>query len=146
MKMIKERRRKLLTKRRNEKKEDAQRGRTELLSRVKQSQWYLQRNRITWCTPVKREGLLAATLRAEKKTAISKLHRLESLSKITIGFGGSSQGVKNLKKNCRNLSEKYGFSYFDNIFQNFYPLTGTPKNNRWDKIFWTNLGFGAFFF
>ena len=25
----------------------------------------------------------------------------------------------------------------------FDPLTGTPKNNRWDK-FWINLGFGAF--
>ena len=29
---------------------------------------------------------------------------------------------------------------FDNFFQIFAPLTGTPKNNR----FWTNLGFGAF--
>ena len=31
-----------------------------------------------------------------------------------------------------------------NFRQNFDPLAGTPKNNRWDK-FWTNLGFGAFF-
>ena len=32
---------------------------------------------------------------------------------------------------------------FDNFFQIFDPLTGTPKKNCWDK-FWTNLGFGAF--
>ena len=41
------------------------------------------------------------------------------------------------------MSEDCGFSNFDNFFQVFDPLIGTPKKNRWDK-FWTNLGFGAF--
>ena len=60
-----------------------------------------------------------------------------------IVFWGFQSGGQKFEINCQNLSENDGFSNFDKFFQIFDPLTGTPKNNRWDK-FWTNLGFGAF--
>ena len=60
-----------------------------------------------------------------------------------IVFGGSSPGVKNLKKFVKICLKIAVFQILTIFFQIFDPLTGTPKNNRWDK-FWTNLGFGAF--
>ena len=60
-----------------------------------------------------------------------------------IVFGGSSQGDENLKKIVKICPKIAVFQIFDKFFQIFVPLTGTPKNNRWDK-FWTTLGFRAF--
>ena len=68
-----------------------------------------------------------------------------NLSKICPSdcFGGFQSVGRKFEKICQNLSENCRFSNFDKFFQIFVPLTGTPKNHRWDK-FWTNLGFRAF--
>ena len=57
-------------------------------------------------------------------------------------FGGFQSGELKFGIICQNLSENYRFSNFK-LFQISVPLTGTPKNNRWDK-FRTNLRFRAF--
>ena len=57
-------------------------------------------------------------------------------------LGVPVRGTK-IWKICQNLKNGNFRTNFDNFFQIFVPLTGTPKNNRWDK-FWTNLGFRAF--
>ena len=76
----------------------------------------------------------------------SKTPRTPNLSKICPSdcfWGCQSGGQKFAKKNCQNLKNHNFQTKFDNFFQIFDPLTGTPKNNRWGK-FRTNLGFGAF--
>ena len=69
-----------------------------------------------------------------------------SLSKICPGdcsWGFQSGGLK-FGKICQNLSENYRFSKFDKFFQISVPLTGTPKNNCWDKS-WTKIGVSGVF-
>ena len=58
-------------------------------------------------------------------------------------FWGFQSGGLKFGKICQNLKNGNFRTNFDNFFQISVPLTGTPKNNRWDK-FWTNLGFRAF--
>ena len=59
-----------------------------------------------------------------------------------IVFGVPVRGTE-IWKNLSKFVENYRFSNFDKFFQISVTLTGTPKNNRWDK-FRTNLGFRAF--
>ena len=75
----------------------------------------------------------------------SKTPETPNLSEICPSdcFWGFQSGGLKFGKICQNLSENYRFSNFDKFFQISVPLTGTPKNNRWDK-FRTNLGFRAF--
>ena len=75
----------------------------------------------------------------------SKTPETPNLSEICPSdcFWGFQSGGLKFGKICQNLSENYRFSNFDKFFQISVPVTGTPKNNRWDK-FRTNLGFRAF--
>ena len=75
----------------------------------------------------------------------SKKRRTPNLSKICPSdcFWGFQSRGQEIEKKCQNLKNRNFQTNFDNFFQIFDPLTGTPKNNRWDK-FLTNLGFGAF--
>ena len=55
----------------------------------------------------------------------------------------SSQGHWNLSKICQNPKKSHFPTCFDKFWQISVSLTGTLKNNRWDK-FLMNLGFGTF--
>ena len=56
-----------------------------------------------------------------------------------IVFGGFQSGDQKFENKLSKFEVRNLQTNFDKFFQNFDPLTGTPKNNRWDK-FWTNLG------
>ena len=77
--------------------------------------------------------------------SFQKTPRTPKLSKICPSdcFWGFQQGGQKFAKNLSKLKNGNFQTNFDRFSQIFGPLTGTPKNNRWDK-FWTNLGFGVF--
>ena len=119
-------------------------------SQKRLEEWIGQSCRRQYSMGISRKGVDAVRLKLNGCETFfplqhSKTPRTPNLSKICPSdcFWGFQSGGQNFEKNCQNLSENYGFTNFDNFFQSFGPLTGTPKNNRWDK-FWTNLGFGAF--
>ena len=66
----------------------------------------------------------------------SKTPETPNLSEICPSdcFWGFQSGGLKFVKICQNLSENYRFSNFDEFFQISVPLTGTPKNNRWDEF------------